>query len=475
MNFYQFNSSANLVKIKRFRSTAALGALLVAAALIMPALSVAAALPDFTDLIEKNSPAVVKINTINKVSNNLRRQELPPNMPDIFRDFFQERSSPERKSQAIGSGFIISQDGYILTNNHVVDGADEIQVRLNDRQEFAAKVIGVDRRSDLALLKVEAKGLPSVKFARSDELRVGEWVVAIGSPFGLDYSASAGIVSAIGRSIPTERGEDYVPFIQTDVAINPGNSGGPLFNLKGEVVGINSQIYTRSGGSIGLSFAIPVSVALEVLDQLKDKGRVERGWLGVYIQDVDKDLAKSLGLSKPQGALIAQVKESSPADKAGMKAGDVVIKLNGRSIVDASDLPHTVGLIKPGTTVATSLIRNGERREVSVKIDVRPGDEDSPSVGGNQDRLGLEVVEIEERVKDNWRLPGGVMVRTVLPDTPAERAGLQPGDVLVQLGYQVINNLKDYDQVLEELPSNTPVALRFFRRGRSIFRTIELN
>ncbi|MEH6638382.1 MAG: DegQ family serine endoprotease [Porticoccaceae bacterium] len=475
MNFCQFNLSTDLVKNKRLRSAGVLGALLVAAALIMPALSVAAGLPDFTDLIEKNSPAVVKINTIDKVSSNLRRQELPPNMPDIFRDFFQQRPSPERKSQAIGSGFIISQDGYILTNNHVVDGADEIQVRLNDRQEFAAEVVGVDRRSDLALLKVDAEDLPSVKFAKSDDLRVGEWVVAIGSPFGLDYSASAGIVSAIGRSIPTERGEDYVPFIQTDVAINPGNSGGPLFNLKGEVVGINSQIYTRSGGSIGLSFAIPVSVALEVVDQLKDKGRVERGWLGVYIQDVDKDLAKSLGLSKPQGALIAQVEENSPADKAGMKPGDVVIKLNGRSIVDASDLPHTVGLIKPGTTVAGTLIRNGQRREVSVKVDVRPGDEDSTSAQADQDRLGLEVVEIEERIKDNWRLPGGVMVRTVLPETPAERAGLQPGDVLVQLGYQVINNLSDYDQVLEKLPSNTPVALRFFRRGRSIFRTIELD
>ncbi|MEH6543778.1 MAG: DegQ family serine endoprotease [Porticoccaceae bacterium] len=475
MNFCQFNLSTDLVKNKRLRSAGVLGALLVAAALIMPALSVAAGLPDFTDLIEKNSPAVVKINTIDKVSSNLRRQELPPNMPDIFRDFFQQRPSPERKSQAIGSGFIISQDGYILTNNHVVDGADEIQVRLNDRQEFAAEVVGVDRRSDLALLKVDAEDLPSVKFAKSDDLRVGEWVVAIGSPFGLDYSASAGIVSAIGRSIPTERGEDYVPFIQTDVAINPGNSGGPLFNLKGEVVGINSQIYTRSGGSIGLSFAIPVSVALEVVDQLKDKGRVERGWLGVYIQDVDKDLAKSLGLSKPQGALIARVEENSPADKAGMKPGDVVIKLNGRSIVDASDLPHTVGLIKPGTTVAGTLIRNGQRREVSVKVDVRPGDEDSTSAQADQDRLGLEAVEIEERIKDNWRLPGGVMVRTVLPETPAERAGLQPGDVLVQLGYQVINNLSDYDQVLEKLPSNTPVALRFFRRGRSIFRTIELD
>ena len=434
----------------------------------------AAGLPDFTDLIEKNSPAVVKINTIDKMPNTPRRQELPPNMPDIFREFFQQRPSPERRAQAIGSGFIISQDGYILTNNHVVDGADKILVRLNDRQEFIAEIVGVDPRSDLALLKVEAENLPSVNFSKSDDLRVGEWVVAIGSPFGLDYSVSAGIVSAIGRSLPTERGEDYVPFIQTDVAINPGNSGGPLFNLKGEVVGINSQIYTRSGGSIGLSFAIPASVALEVVDQLKSKGRVERGWLGVYIQDVDKNLAESLGLSKPQGALIAQVEEGSPADKAGIKPGDVVVKLNGRNIVDASDLPHTVGLVKPGETVSATVIRNAKKRQLSVKVDVRPGDEGDTLADSNQDQLGLEVEDVEDRIKDGWRLPGGVMVRTVLPNTPAEKAGLQPGDVLVQLGYKVIGNVDDYNKVLVDLPRNTPVALRFFRRGRSVFRTIEL-
>ena len=464
-------SAAGVVKYARLSQI--FGAFLLLFTLIM-SVSASAALPEFADLIEKNSAAVVKINTVDKVSNTRRRQELPPNMPDIFRDFFQQRPSPERKSQAIGSGFIISQDGYILTNNHVVDGADEIQVRLNDRQEFAAEVIGVDPRSDLALLKIDAEGLPSVRFAKPDDLRVGEWVLAIGSPFGLDYSASAGIVSAIGRSIPTERGEDYVPFIQTDVAINPGNSGGPLFNLKGEVVGINSQIYTRSGGSIGLSFAIPTSVALEVMEQLKKTGRVERGWLGVYIQDVNKKLASSLGLKKPQGALIAQVEDDSPAAKAGIKPGDVVIEFNNRNIVEASDLPHTVGLIKPGESVLATLVRNGKHREVNVKVGARPGDNGNVRVDSNHDRLGLEVVEVEERIKNSWRLSGGVMVQDVLPGTPAEEAGLQPGDVIVQLGYQIISDLSDYQQVLAKLPSDTPVAMRFFRRGRSVFRTIEL-
>lgn len=447
----------------------------VCAVLMMLSSPTQAALPDFTDLIEKNSPAVVKINTVDKVSNNFRRRDLPPDVPDIFRDFFQQRPSPNRKSQAIGSGFIISDDGYILTNNHVVDGADEIRVRLIDRREFSAEVVGVDPRSDLALLKIDAKNLPSVQFSKPDDVRVGEWVVAIGSPFGLDYSVSAGIVSAIGRSIPTERGEDYVPFIQTDVAINPGNSGGPLFNLRGEVVGINSQIYTRSGGSIGLSFAIPASVALEVVDQLKEKGRVVRGWLGVYIQDVDKDLAESLGLDKPQGALIAQVEDGSPADNAGIKPGDVVIRFNGRQIVEASDLPHIVGLIEGGTKVSAILVRQGQRREVDVEVGVRPGDKSSSDSLTGHDRLGLEVAEVDDRIKDNWRLTGGVIVQEVSPNTPAEKAGLQVGDVIVQLGYKPVNDLSDYDKVLAELPSRTPVALRFFRRGRSIFRTIALD
>ncbi len=263
-----------------------------------------AALPDFTTIVEKNSGAVVKILSTQKTP---EMQGLPPEidpraleqMPEIFRHLFQYRGQPQRERQSMGSGFLISADGYILTNHHVVDGADTVEVRLADRREFEAKIVGSDKRSDIALLKVDAKDLPVVSFGKADELKVGEWVVAIGSPFGLDYSVTAGIVSARGRSLPSEDNANYVPFIQTDVAINPGNSGGPLFNLDGEVVGINSQIYTRSGGSIGLSFAIPISVAIDVMEQLKSSGHVVRGWLGVGIQDVDRGLAESFGLDKP--------------------------------------------------------------------------------------------------------------------------------------------------------------------------------
>ena len=446
---------------------------LAAATLLLAPGAKAAALPDFTQLIADNSPAVVKINTTRKVASR-RPQGMPPDMPDAFRDFFGQRQGPDRRANAMGSGFAMSADGYIVTNNHVIDGADEIKVRLIDRREFDAKVVGVDARSDLALLKIDASGLPTVRFAKSDGLRVGEWVVAIGSPFGLDYSASAGIVSAIGRSIPTERGEDYVPFIQTDVAINPGNSGGPLFNLNGEVVGVNSQIYTRSGGSIGLSFAIPVQVVLEVVTQLKDSGRVDRGWLGVYIQDVDRALAESLGLDKPQGALIAQVEPGSPADKAGLEAGDVVVVFNGRPIVDASDLPHTVGQIKPGVSADAEIIRKGKHRNLKVVVVSRPGD-GSVAARAGQDRLGIEVADLDPQARDSAQLPGGVRVEQVHPDSPAAVAGIEPGDIIVQLGYNAVTDPATYDRVVAELPANTPVALRFFRRGRSVFLTVVLD
>ena len=435
----------------------------------------AAELPDFTQLIADNSPAVVKINTVQKVSAR-RPRGAPPEVPEIFRDFFGQPpgGERERKMQSMGSGFVISADGYIVTNNHVIEGADQIQVRLNDRREFDAEVVGADPRSDLALLKIDAKGLPAVRLGTDDGLRVGEWVVAIGSPFGLDYSASAGIVSAIGRSIPTERGEDYVPFIQSDVAINPGNSGGPLFNLQGEVVGVNSQIFTRSGGSIGLSFSIPVRVVKEVVAQLKDHGKVVRGWLGVYIQDVDRPLAESLGLDNPRGALVAQVEPSSPAANAGLEAGDVVVEFNGRSIVDASDLPHTVGLMKPGDKAVATVIRKGSQKELQVTVGGRPGEDKAAALGADGDRLGIQIEEVDAQTRDNWRLPGGVLVAQVYPESPADLAGLRPGDIIVQLGYTAIGGVGDYDGVIAELPSKTPIALRFFRRGRSIFSTVEL-
>ena len=313
--------------------------------------TLAVELPDFTQLIEKHSPAVVKITAISKASNaRLDQQQLPPDMqglPDIFRELLERRQVP-RDRGSMGSGFIISADGYVLTNNHVVEQMDNVTVILNDQREYSAKLVGSDERSDLALLKIDAKDLPTLTLAKGEALKVGQWVVAIGSPFGLDYSATAGIVSAIGRSIPSARTEStYVPFIQTDVAINPGNSGGPLFNLDGEVVGINSQIYSPSGGSVGLSFAIPSSLAIDVVAQLKDKGRVDRGWLGVMIQDVDKDLASSLGIDKPMGALISEADPEGPATKSGLKAGDLIIKFNGQDVHTSSDLPYLVGRTAP--------------------------------------------------------------------------------------------------------------------------------
>ncbi|MBL4782560.1 MAG: DegQ family serine endoprotease [Porticoccaceae bacterium] len=437
-------------------------------------LSAHAQLPDFTQLIEENSPAVVKITAV-EGSASRRRENIPQGkVPEVLRDLFNQRRGQERKARSMGSGFIISNDGYILTNHHVVGAAKHITVRLNDRREYEAKVIGLDPRSDLALLKIEEGDLPMVHFAQPDKLKVGEWVVAIGSPFGLDYSASTGIVSAIGRSIPTARGEDYVPFIQTDVAINPGNSGGPLFNLAGEVVGINSQIYTRSGGSIGLSFAIPVSVAMEVVSQLKEKGRVDRGWLGVYIQDVDKNLAQSLGLEKPQGALLAQLEANGPAAKAGLKAGDVVIRFNNQAVLEASDLPHIVGLLTAGEKVDARVIRRGKEKTIVVEVGTREGESRVASNSGG-DVLGLELEELDDAALEKRRLSGGIVVIKVYPQSPAADAGLQAGDVLVQLGYQTLSDIEDYEAILKQLPVGTPVALRFFRRGRSIFRTIEID
>ena len=450
---------------------------LLVTGLLVPLMGYSGNLPDFTDLIEQNSPAVVKINTVAKVGGRGAVPNIPyGEIPEIFRDFFEgHRGQQPREARTMGSGFIISEDGYILTNHHVIEKADDIAVRLSDRREFEAKVVGADKRSDLALLKIDAKALPVVKLAEPDNLKVGEWVVAIGSPFGLDYSASVGIISAIGRSIPTKSGDNYVPFIQSDVAINPGNSGGPLFNMSGEVVGINSQIYTRSGGSIGLSFAIPVGVALEVVEQLKAKGRVDRGWLGVYIQDVDKELAESLELDRPQGALIVQVEPDGPADKAGIRAGDVILSFDGKTIDESGDLPHAVGLMQPGDTGTAKLMRKGKMRTLKVKVGSLPGQPMAKSDQGQQgDRLGLSLRELDDKSARNWRLRGGVVVKEVFPNTPAHRTGLRPGDVIVQLGYSDVETLDDYEGIVDALPEKSPVAIRFFRAGRPVFRTIEI-
>ncbi|MCW8126348.1 Do family serine endopeptidase [Microbulbifer halophilus] len=438
-----------------------------------------------TELIEQNSPAVVKINTMDR--RQASRGGVPPQyrqeIPDIFRHLLEPRRREQRPVTSMGSGFIVSGDGYVVTNNHVVDGADEVTVTLTDRREFKAKVIGSDSSSDLALLKIDAEGLPSLKWGDSDDLKVGEWVVAIGSPFGLDYSASAGIVSAMGRSIPNESRENYVPFIQTDVAINPGNSGGPLFNLDGEVVGINSQIFTRSGGSIGLSFAVPASLARDVVAQLKEKGQVDRGWLGVGIQDVDLNLARAMGLGKPHGALVAQVEAGAPAAEAGILAGDIITRFDGHKILEQGDLPHMVGRTRPGSTVTVDLMRKGERKKVQVTVGTLPGgDEDQqvasdngPSTDDVGGRLGLVVGEIPDGLRQRWGVDTGVLVKQVVPGKPGAQAGLRSGDIIAQLGFDEVENMKDYDRVVDELPGGELLPIRFFRAGQPTFRTIQID
>ena len=441
----------------------------------------AASLPEFTDLIETNAPAVVKITT----AKTLSAPQTSPfdrlrDVPEAYRHLLPEPDQRERQARGMGSGFIISQDGYILTNNHVVDAADEINVRLFDQREFVAKVVGVDPLSDLALLKIDATDLPKLRFAKEDSLKVGQWVVAIGSPFGLDYSASAGIVSAMGRSIHSEESR-YVPFIQTDVAINPGNSGGPLFTLKGEVVGINSQICSRSGGSNGLSFSIPSEVAEEVVAQLMENGTVQRGWLGVVITDVTRDLAISFGLDKPIGAVVNQVEPDSPADQGGLKASDIIIAFNGNEITESSLLPQLVGRLAPSTSVELDVMRKGKKQRLSVTLGERTGDEVASKPGshrtsgvGGLDRLGLKVAPIDNRYQQRWNLEGGVIVRQVEPNSPAAETGLRPGDVVVQLGYEEIRDVDQYRDVLGELPKDKLLPIRFFREGQPLIRTIKI-
>ncbi|MBX9754456.1 MAG: DegQ family serine endoprotease [Pseudomonadaceae bacterium] len=462
----------------------------VAAVLLMSqALLARAELPDFTKMVEAASPAVVNISTRQKVTQRATAAsgQQNPNLeglPPEFREFF-ERGQPQqprnpggrqREAQSLGSGFIISSDGYILTNNHVIADAEEIVVRLADRSELEAKLIGTDPRTDVALLKIAGKDLPTLKLGNSEDLKVGEWVLAIGSPFGFDHSATAGIVSAKGRSLPNE---NYVPFIQTDVAINPGNSGGPLFNLAGDVVGINSQIYTRSGGFMGLSFAIPIDVAMDVANQLKTSGKVSRGWLGVVIQEVNKDLAESFGLDKPAGALVAQVMQDGPAGKGGLQAGDVILNLNGQPIIMSADLPHLVGALKAGDKAELDVVRAGERKTLQMTVGALPEDDETlaanaasgPTVSNN--RLGLVVVELTPEQKNALDLKDGVLVKGVL-EGPAALMGVRVGDVITHLNNQAVDSSKTFAAVAKTLPMSRSVSMRVLREGRASFITFKL-
>ncbi|HBM23491.1 MAG TPA: serine peptidase, partial [Alcanivorax sp.] len=431
-------------------------------------------LPDFTALVKKEAPAVVNISTVTRRERS--QQSQLDQLPEMFRRFFDEFGgpggpgggpAPRSETESLGSGFIISSDGYVLTNYHVVGEADEIVVRLQDRRELDAELIGSDPQSDLALIKVDASDLPVVDIGSSDDLQVGEWVLAIGAPFGFDSSVTAGIVSAKGRSLPTD---NYVPFIQTDVAINPGNSGGPLFNLNGQVVGINSQIVSRSGGYMGLSFAIPIDLAMDVADQLKETGEVSRGWLGVLIQEVDRDLAESFGLDKPMGALVAQVQSGSPAAEAGLQPGDVIIAFNGREIQRSAQLPKWVGALKAGTEAEMTVVRDGDEKTLEVTVGELP---DNPQAGmagqpdqdqGESDKLGLEVRAASAAELARVKADHGVVI-TGVQDGPAARAGLSSGDLLVSLNGKPVDSLDAYREIAADLPDEGTVPALVNRDG----------
>lgn len=441
-------------------------------------------LPDFKSLVRESSPAVVNISTIQKVSEEaidpFSQFRGPGNedVPEIFRHFFRGfpdiAPSPRRGNptpRSLGSGFIISSDGYILTNHHVVRDAEQVIVRLSDRRELEAEVVGSDPRSDVALLKVDATHLPYVKTGKSSDVEVGEWVLAIGSPFGFDHSVTAGIVSATERSLANDT---YVPFIQTDVAINPGNSGGPLFNLSGEVIGINSQIYTRSGGFMGLSFAIPIDVAMEVADQLRDTGSVSRGWLGVVIQEVSRDLAESFGLEVPSGALVVNVLADSPAQSAGIREGDVILRLNGNPIARSSELPHQVGRIRPGEKADLEVMRDARLQEISVTIGLLPDEDQLARRGSGPDKqpeqtaLGILVTPLTPEHRERWNITFGVLVSQVNQGVGAQ-AGLVSGDVITMLNGERIETVEQFYQVVADLPTDRAVPMRIVRRGSAMF------
>ena len=438
---------------------------------------------NISDLVKEASPSVVNITSKREVAS---RGSYGYGIPDEFLERFgiprEFRESPQQKREALsyGSGFIF-KDNYILTNYHVVEDATEVVVSLSDRREFVANVIGIDPLSDLAVLEVEGQDLPAVNIGNSDELEVGDWVVAIGSPFSFDFSVTAGIVSAKGRSIQNNNIGNYVPFLQTDVAINPGNSGGPLFNLEGGVVGINSQIYSRSGGYQGLAFSIPINVALDVADQIITNGEVKRGYLGVRMSEVDSDLAEALGMSKPYGALINDVEDGESADNAGLQPGDVIIEFNKKEIKFSSDLPHVVGQIKPGSNAKGKVIRDGKTKILNFTLGELPSSNDRfipAKATTSDDPLGLKVAEIDRDNPAMANAPDGVMVTRVNPGSPASGKILR-GDIISMIQskskkYEIYDT-DDFEFVVEELNSDDKVAVHIYRNGSRIITSLKVN
>ncbi|MBC5781979.1 DegQ family serine endoprotease [Ramlibacter sp. USB13] len=449
-------------------------------------------LPDFSELVDQVGPAVVNIRTLERARSGARGGtdgQMDEEMQEFFRRFFgvpmpnvprQQRPAPrgergggeEEQPRGVGSGFILTADGYVMTNAHVVEGADEVIVTLTDKREFKAKIVGSDKRTDVAVVKIEATGLPFVRVGDVSRVKVGEWVMAIGSPFGLDNTVTAGIVSAKGRDTG-----DYLPFIQTDVAINPGNSGGPLINMRGEVIGINSQIYSRSGGFMGISFAIPIDEATRVAEQLRVSGRVQRGRIGVQIDQVTRDVAESIGLGRPQGALVRSVESGSPADKAGIEAGDIITKFNGQNIERATDLPRLVGNTKPGSKVNLTVFRRGGSRELGVTIaeleqdtaaaprgrGAQPPKEEQAKASPAAQSIGLVVSELNATQKKEAKVKGGVRVDAV-SEGAAQRAGVREGDIIVAIGNTEINSVKEFDAIVSRLDKSKPIPV-LLRRG----------
>ena len=445
-------------------------------------LAAQAALPEFTGIVEDAKDSVVNIST----KTHSKRSSSPGDgMPEIspdtpFGELFEKFFDPDdfnrrrRDGQSLGSGFIISDDGYILTNHHVIAGADEVIVRMSSRKEYVARIIGSDEASDIAVLKVEADDLPVLEFGDSDALKVGEWVLAIGSPFGFDHSVTAGIVSAKGRSLPTD---NYVPFIQTDVAINPGNSGGPLFNLEGEVVGINSQIYSRTGGFMGLSFAIPIELAVDIATQIKETGTVSRGWLGVLIQEVTRELAESFGMENPHGALVSKVLDDSPAADAGLRVGDVIVEFNGKMVTRSSALPPLVGRAKVGVEADVTVIRDRERQNIGVKIAQLPTSITQAAYSPEEDTargsaLGLKVEPLDSTARKRLKIENGVQVAEVEDIGPASEAGVVKGDVITMIDNREIESVEDFKTIAQSLESGKSVALLVQRRSGPVFLAI---
>lgn len=459
--------------------TRSVATLSLCAAAAMPSAAQMKGLPDFTELVEQVGPSVVNIRTIERVSPRRGGSGVDPEMLEFFRRFGlpipnvpnNPRQGPqgqeEEQPRGVGSGFILSADGVIMTNAHVVEGADEVLVTLPDKREFKAKIMGSDKRSDVAVVKIAASDLPAVKVGDVSRLKVGEWVMAIGSPFGLENTVTAGIVSAKQRDTG-----DYLPFIQTDVAINPGNSGGPLINMRGEVIGINSQIYSRSGGSMGISFAIPIDEAVRVSEQLRSTGRVSRGRIGVQIDQVSKEVAESIGLGKPRGALVRAVEPGAPADKAGVEAGDIIIKFDGKAVEKSSDLPRIVGSTRPGTKTSLTVFRRGTNKDLTVTVaEIEPDKparkaesarQEKPALSQIGKELGLTVAELSAAQKKELGQRGGVLV--VASADAAARAGIREGDVILQLGNTLVPDVSAFEAALAKSDKSKPLGL-LVRRG----------